>query len=233
MVVFLFILIVFFSLVDSPSCADPDLARDGRVEDHAPDTEDRFETGESEKSITDDMDEHHTGFLTEGFVLKGLDKTTARTFEMRGVLNQPYHHKTLTLYVRQCWKSGPDDNPESIAYLDIFEQKANMTPIQVFSGWMFASEHSVSALEHPVYDVWVKACEGKETVYRPNSKGTQDVHPHHTISSLEDLEHSALPEEDKTITHDDRMKAVYRGLQMDSTREEQEPSAPEVDDVAE
>ncbi|MEE9208857.1 MAG: DUF2155 domain-containing protein, partial [Kiloniellales bacterium] len=30
--------------------------------------------------------------------------------------------------------------------------------IQVFSGWMFASSPAVSAMEHPVYDVWVIDC---------------------------------------------------------------------------
>jgi len=29
---------------------------------------------------------------------------------------------------------------------------------QVFSGWMFASSPGLSALEHPVYDVWVIEC---------------------------------------------------------------------------
>jgi hypothetical protein len=28
----------------------------------------------------------------------------------------------------------------------------------VFTGWMFASSPSVSAMEHPVYDVWVIDC---------------------------------------------------------------------------
>ena len=31
---------------------------------------------------------------------------------------------------------------------------------QIFSGWMFASSPGLSALEHPVYDVWVIDCEG-------------------------------------------------------------------------
>ena len=28
----------------------------------------------------------------------------------------------------------------------------------VFAGWMFASSPALSALEHPVYDVWVVDC---------------------------------------------------------------------------
>ena len=29
---------------------------------------------------------------------------------------------------------------------------------KLFSGWMFASSPGLSALEHPVYDVWVIKC---------------------------------------------------------------------------
>ena len=29
----------------------------------------------------------------------------------------------------------------------------------LFSGWMFASSPALSALEHPVYDVWVIDCQ--------------------------------------------------------------------------
>jgi len=31
-----------------------------------------------------------------------------------------------------------------------------LTP--AFSGWMFASSPQSSAMQHPVYDVWVKEC---------------------------------------------------------------------------
>ena len=38
---------------------------------------------------------------------------------------------------------------------------------KVFSGWLFKNAPSVNVVEHPVYDVWVKACEmsfpGEET----------------------------------------------------------------------
>jgi hypothetical protein len=31
-------------------------------------------------------------------------------------------------------------------------------PVDLFAGWMFASSPAVSALEHPVYDIWVIDC---------------------------------------------------------------------------
>ena len=34
----------------------------------------------------------------------------------------------------------------------------------LFSGWMFASSPGLSALEHPVYDVWVIRCTDRSPV---------------------------------------------------------------------
>ena len=35
---------------------------------------------------------------------------------------------------------------------------------ELFSGWMYASSPGLSALEHPVYDVWVIRCAAPEPV---------------------------------------------------------------------
>lgn len=161
------------------------------------------------------------GFLTEGFVLQGLDKVTARTFEITGTLNQSYDHKTLTVYVRKCWKPGPDENPDAIAYIDVFEQKIDMKPVQIFSGWMFASEHAVSALEHPVYDVWIKACSGKETPYRAirnEQLGEAATVPLPPAQNQQEMIYQDEVRNDVSETPhqpSDRMKALYRGLNIE------------------
>lgn len=165
-------------------------------------------------------DDNSAGFLTDGFVLQGLDKVTARTFEISGTLNEPYEHKTLTLYVRKCWKPGPDENPDAIAYVDIFEKKIDRDPIQIFSGWMFAREHSVSALEHPVYDVWIKACAGKETPYRPIGDGKAGVISDLVPQREHEQEMGALQDATKDTSDvashkpSERMEALYRGLNI-------------------
>ena len=64
----------------------------------------------------------------------------------------------LEITVRACDKRPPEEPPESAAYLEIVERKVNEEPKTVFSGWMFASSPAVSALEHPVYDIWVLDC---------------------------------------------------------------------------
>ena len=60
--------------------------------------------------------------------------------------------------MRACQKRPPEEPPESAAFLEIREAKPDQKPILLFSGWMFASSPAVSALDNPVYDVWVLDC---------------------------------------------------------------------------
>ena len=91
-------------------------------------------------------------------VLHGLDKITARVFALEVKHNQPIQFGTLRVTVRGCKRTPPEDPPESAAFLEIVEEMKEEAPKTLFSGWMFASRPSVSALEHPVYDVWVTEC---------------------------------------------------------------------------
>jgi hypothetical protein len=91
-------------------------------------------------------------------VLHGLDKITARVFALEVKHNQPISFGTLRVTVRGCKRTPPEEPPESAAFLEITEEKKDEAPKALFSGWMFASRPSVSALEHPVYDIWVTEC---------------------------------------------------------------------------
>ena len=53
----------------------------------------------------------------------------------------------------------PEGPPESAAYVESRELKTGEEPTKVVAGWMVASSPALSALEHPVYDVWVTDCQ--------------------------------------------------------------------------
>ena len=65
---------------------------------------------------------------------------------------------TLSIRVRDCEKSPPEEPPESAAFVEIDETRPGEVRTRVFSGWMFASSPALSALEHPVYDVTLLDC---------------------------------------------------------------------------
>jgi len=93
-------------------------------------------------------------------ILQGLDKVTARVYTIRAPVGDLIRFGTLEIIARHCDKRPPEETPESTAFLDIWEVRPGEPTASVFRGWMFASSPALSALEHPVYDVWVLDCEG-------------------------------------------------------------------------
>ena len=91
-------------------------------------------------------------------VLQGLDKTTARVSTFAAPIGLPARFGTLEITARACAKKPPTEPPESAAFLEIVDVRPDSPAVEVFSGWMFASSPAISALEHPVYDVWVVDC---------------------------------------------------------------------------
>jgi hypothetical protein len=91
-------------------------------------------------------------------MLQGLDKTTARVSSFAAPIDIPARFGTLQITARTCQKKPPTEPPESAAFLEIVDVRPDSPAVPVFSGWMFASSPAISALEHPVYDVWVVDC---------------------------------------------------------------------------
>ena len=93
-----------------------------------------------------------------GVLLQGLDKVTARVTTIETAIGKPVQFGTLEITARRCVKRPPEESPESAAFLEVREIRPGEAPHQLFVGWMFASSPALAALEHPVYDVWVKDC---------------------------------------------------------------------------
>jgi len=94
-------------------------------------------------------------------VLQGLDKITARISTIKVGVGETVNFGSLQITVRACDKRPPEETPESAAFLQVVEQKQGEAPVTRFSGWMFASSPALSAMEHPVYDLWVLDCDNK------------------------------------------------------------------------
>ncbi len=90
--------------------------------------------------------------------LQSLDKATARTMTFEAKVGSTLKFGPLYMRVNTCQKSSPIDEPESAAFLQIWEVDTNEKSSWVFSGWMFASSPALSAMDHPIYDVWVLDC---------------------------------------------------------------------------
>ena len=101
---------------------------------------------------------HSLSIETGTALLQGLDKVTARVSTFEANLNQEVRFGTLEVIVKKCVKTPPEETPESAAFLEIRDIKPGQDLEILFTGWMFASSPSLSAMQHPVYDVWVIGC---------------------------------------------------------------------------
>lgn len=91
-------------------------------------------------------------------VLQGLDKVTATITEFEVRVDEEGHFGTLRIVARACFEAPATEAPESAAFLQVFDEPPGRPAETAFSGWMFASSPSISALEHPVFDLRVLDC---------------------------------------------------------------------------
>ncbi len=107
-------------------------------------------------------------------ILQTLDKVTARTATVTVTVGQPQAVGPIFIDVKTCQKTPQDEAPEAAAFLQVWEAKPLPKTKQqkkedqeagqsqwVFSGWIFSSSPSLSAMNHPIYDVWLKDCVDK------------------------------------------------------------------------
>jgi hypothetical protein len=121
--------------------------------------------------------------------LRALDKITGRSTDIVVKVGQPVTYGSLSIDLQACFQTPPEEVPESAAFLKISstrpvadeqmeaaadgdkkaaaELAASENPV-VFSGWMYASSPGLSALEHPVYDIWVIRCTAPAPVKLPD-----------------------------------------------------------------
>ncbi|MDI9349650.1 MAG: DUF2155 domain-containing protein [Candidatus Symbiobacter sp.] len=92
-------------------------------------------------------------------ILQALDKVTARIQTIETPIGKETRFGRLRILPLKCRKKSPEEAPDTAAFLQIMETDLrNGNTVTWFSGWMFASSPALNALEHPVYDVWVKDC---------------------------------------------------------------------------
>ena len=104
-----------------------------------------------------------------GVVLQALDKVTARTTILTLALDRPVQYGSLTIVARACLETPPTEPPESAAFLEITSEEPGKPARPEFTGWMLASSPALSALEHPVYDVWVLDCSADQASSLPEA----------------------------------------------------------------
>ena len=100
-----------------------------------------------------------TQLPTSKAVLRAMDKVTGRVMKVEIPVGEDLKIGQLTVFIQKCLTRPPEETPENSVYITVTEQKNNQDT-KVFEGWMFSSHPDLSAMEHPVYDIWLLECQG-------------------------------------------------------------------------
>jgi hypothetical protein len=55
-------------------------------------------------------------------------------------------------------------------FLEVDQRSLDGTAKRIFTGWMFADSPALSAVDHPVYDVWLIECKNSTNVPSPTQR---------------------------------------------------------------
>lgn len=91
-------------------------------------------------------------------ILSALDKIAALVTPLAIGIGESANFGTLTITVRSCQASEDTRARENAVFVEIRDDPPGEDPDEIFSGWMFSAARAVSALEHPVYDLWLVEC---------------------------------------------------------------------------
>ena len=91
-------------------------------------------------------------------VFAALDKVTARTSKFEVKLNETAQFGALKVTPRVCYSRPPDEQPKTTSFVEVQEIQLDGKETPLFTGWMFAENPGLNAVEHPVFDVWLTDC---------------------------------------------------------------------------
>lgn len=100
-------------------------------------------------------------------VFSGLDKVTGRIISFDVYMNETVQFGALRVTPRTCHTQPPTEEPNTMVFAEVDEITLDARIRRIFTGWMFAASPALNAVEHPVYDVWLKDCALESDVAPP------------------------------------------------------------------
>ena len=105
-------------------------------------------------------------------VFSALDKVSAHIKTFKVEVGQTATFGALKITPRACYSRPPTDEPKTTTFVEVDENQVDGSEKRVFTGWMFAESPGIYGLEHPTYDVWLKACEDPIRTTAERAPGT-------------------------------------------------------------
>ena len=98
----------------------------------------------------------------------GIDKITGRIITFDVYIDETVQFGALQVTPRVCYSRPQTEEPKTDSFVEVDEITLDRKIRRIFTGWMFAESPGLNAVEHAVYDVWLKACKQKSDVPAPD-----------------------------------------------------------------
>jgi len=108
----------------------------------------------------------------KGALFSGLDKITGRIITFDVYIDETVQFGALQVTPRICYSRPETEEPKTDSFVEVDEITLDRKIRRIFTGWMFAESPGLNAVEHAVYDVWLKACKQKSDVPAPQATKT-------------------------------------------------------------
>ncbi|MGZ9720625.1 DUF2155 domain-containing protein [Rhizobium miluonense] len=106
-------------------------------------------------------------------VFSGLDKITGRITTFDVYINETVQFGALQVTPRTCYTRDETEQQKVDGFVEVDEITLDRRIRRIFTGWMFADSPGLNAVEHPIYDVWLKECKQKSDVPPPDNAGVK------------------------------------------------------------
>ena len=94
--------------------------------------------------------------------MQAMDKITGRVSVIDVPVNGKIDFGSISVVVRSCQTRSAEEIPDNFAFVDVADKDLSGKESNIFKGWMISSSPATSAVEHPIYDVWLLKCIDKK-----------------------------------------------------------------------
>jgi hypothetical protein len=102
-------------------------------------------------------------------VFSGIDKITGRITTFDVYVGETVQFGALQVTPRVCYSRDETEAPKTTTFVEVDEITLDRKIRRLFTGWMFADSPGLNAVDHAVYDVWLKECKQQSDVPAPSS----------------------------------------------------------------
>ncbi|ESZ33018.1 MULTISPECIES: DUF2155 domain-containing protein [unclassified Mesorhizobium] len=103
----------------------------------------------------------------------GIDKITGRIITFDVYIDETVQFGALQVTPRICYSRPENEEPKTDSFVEVDEITLDRKIRRIFTGWMFAESPGLNAVEHAVYDVWLKGCKQKSDVPPPDAANAE------------------------------------------------------------